>query len=950
MLSRENEARVNAYADWLVNNQSRKGSPEYTEVENSYKSLRAQQMAEPGFGDQARALLGGIGEASGIPQAVRGLGNITGSETISDIGGRMGGLVDGRYDPRTMPAREAGRTVGYSAMGIPALSTAARGSTAVRGMAPITPSTANVSTLQRVTDPIIQPFVRSPGRAATAEVGFGGVAGTGTFAAETLAPGDDAVRALAETGMTLGYGAIHDQVKRAGTTVFNIGRTAVNNLRQTFKSLTPEGRNSEAGKILMQAIANSGEDPKVIMKALNDRKGALSTAAQTSGSRGLSAVEKTLIGGDDAFKVSVRQQGDQELARLENEIRTLENSGNVELVKAGAQMRKDTINGYLDQRLKRAETVASKAIADLDSGVTKTAASVKTRKIIDDAIKSAREDEKKLWERLDKTMPIEVGSLVNLRRSLIDKGDILPEDKLPGVLPAVLRRFKKLSKASAESEEIVRAFGGEAPAAATVKSNDIIKFRSRILALQRAASNDGRFDDARIYGKYADEALSLLSDLPNAATARAFSQQLNAKLTNSVIADITQRRPRGAAPFRPETTLEAVFQGSPEQQVAARDELISGVTPVTREDQTAAVDMTNPQQANEAMGDFLRAMAIETVKDGKIDNAALANFRRNNSELLSKYPELLTSVQSAESAQASLSQLQQNIPTLRRSINEGKYASVIGTENLDALIVEALTTGAKKTPVKNIRTLSLFAKKAGSPGSENQQNAIDGLRSSIINYAMAQENPYAAFTQPLGTNQPSIKKLLVQQGILSKKQGDAFEIMIGGFTQAQNRQNVIGDVAKIDEMFGPISKSVDLMSRLIGSYLINLSPAINQNNSLIMSGAAARTATQTILKDPRAAIRETLKDIIKDPQRTAQVLELAKPAKPRAPIIGEQQLADAFDGMVSVYKDLPSKFFTGTGFLIGLGMPRTVRPGASAAIIGEAATGEAMDAYNELTQ
>ena len=121
--------------------------------------------------------------------------------------------------------------------------------------------------------------------------------------------------------------------------------------------------------------------------------------------------------------------------------------------------------------------------------------------------------------------------------------------------------------------------------------------------------------------------------------------------------------------------------------MAARDELISGVTPVTREDQTAAVDMTNPQQANEAMGDFLRAMAIETVKDGKIDNAALANFRRNNSELLSKYPELLTSVQSAESAQASLSQLETNIPTLRRSINEGKYASVIGTENLDALIV-----------------------------------------------------------------------------------------------------------------------------------------------------------------------------------------------------------------------------------------------------------------------
>ena len=69
MLSRENEARVNAYADWLVNNQSRKGSPEYTEVENSYKSLRTQQMAEPEFGDQARAFVGGMSETTAIPQA-----------------------------------------------------------------------------------------------------------------------------------------------------------------------------------------------------------------------------------------------------------------------------------------------------------------------------------------------------------------------------------------------------------------------------------------------------------------------------------------------------------------------------------------------------------------------------------------------------------------------------------------------------------------------------------------------------------------------------------------------------------------------------------------------------------------------------------------------------------------------------------------------------------------
>ena len=44
MLSEENQARMNAYADWLVANEGQEGSPDFVEVQDKYQVLREQHM------------------------------------------------------------------------------------------------------------------------------------------------------------------------------------------------------------------------------------------------------------------------------------------------------------------------------------------------------------------------------------------------------------------------------------------------------------------------------------------------------------------------------------------------------------------------------------------------------------------------------------------------------------------------------------------------------------------------------------------------------------------------------------------------------------------------------------------------------------------------------------------------------------------------------------------
>ena len=942
-LSREDQGALNAFADFINAHNAKPDAdpkdPKYLDAVAGFKELVRIQNLEPTFGEEARAFVGGASEMTGVPQALEyggramsALGMDAGKD-VTQLGFQMGGLTPaGEYPQATRAAREGGRTFGSNLLPLGILQNVAKGATAVRGINPITPSTPNVSTLQRVTDPMIQPFVRSPLSANLAEQSLAGAASAGTIAAEEIDPDNALLRTGLELGSSLTLGLFYDKIRSAGRFGSKAGSKAFGTLNRFAKSMTKSGRQSAAGDVIMRVLADAGEDPAAILKRLNEgetlaRADALSeqTPAQFTGSRGLAQLEQFLSkgAGGDRFKVATDVRGKNEVIRLEKAIADLNATGDADAVQVAAQLRKDLIEEKLDQRLSSAEGLAAQSKAALQTGVkSKRVSSERVRAAINFAIKKARADETKLWKATEQDVPIEIGSLSTLRQELIDNGDILPEEKLPSVLQATLRRYERLGKRSAESEEIVRVFGDGAPAATTVNSGELITFRSRILALAREEATNGQFRQARIYNKYADRVLDLIENVPGSEDALAFSRELNNRLTTSIIGDITATRSRGAAPVRPEQTLEAVISGSPEQRTVAAQEVVQGTTPIPSGDQTGRVDMTNPKEATEAIGDFLQAMAVDTFKGNKVDPSALDKFVKANGELLQQYPELLKIVQNSSSATRALDEMSQRVSTTRDRFRNGVFGKLINAENPEAVINEALKIGGDSTPMRNLRTLAMTAKRGG-------KDAVDGLRSGVINHVMSQDAaPINVFTNPISTGKTSLKNALVKNGVMSKQQADAFEILLKGLQVAQNRTQLAGDVAPLPaDVLGKTSNVVDLMARYIGSWLATKTPMTNNNTSLIIAYGGARAMRGALIQDPVLAIRDTLKDILLDRKLTAKIIAQSKPYKPAAPIIGDETLEDGMNGIFRKYAALPAKLFVGGLKLAGKSVtPQTLSP------------------------
>ena len=934
-LSEANNARLESYANWLVNfrqNGGDENDSQFKTVSDAYKSLRAEQMAEPTTGQKATAFFGGASEMTAIPQVVAGAGNMLEAfgadnvgKAVKEAGYSMGGLSpEGQYNPDTVPFREGGRTLGSSVVGYGPFGTAAR----LRGVSPTTQTTPNLDKgglfaspkVERTMAPILNQFQKSPLKTAAAETAISVPVSGATIAAVDADPNNPALRALAEFGTGFSSGVVANKIAYP----FRLGADGIKSLSGTlgrFKdSLTPEGRRTAAGEAIARVIGEGGEDYDAILRSLDTgiSGGSVGTAAQTAQSPSLTGLEKLLAkSGGDAFGVNVRGKGEQEIARFTSQLDKLVASGDPNLIKIAAQERKKFMDARVNKVLENAESKAETALIALRNGEgDKSAISVQARGVINNAIKTARKQESEIWGTVSQTEPIDATSLVGLRKQLIEQGRILPTEELPSVLQAAIRRMGKQVKAAQKSGK-----------PSTVKSGDILNFRSRILNLERESRVAGKFNDASIYREYANAALKSLDGLSGADMARQFSRSLNDKLTRSVIADITKSRLRGGDPVRPETTLEKVISGSPQKSAATSDELVEGVTPVQVGDEP--LDMTNPENMQTLIGEFLNAAAVNTLKNGQVDPNALRTFTRANSKLLQQYPQLLDIVTNAGNTKQALDTVTKRVTGLRESINSGILGKLLSTENPDAVVTEALKVNGSTTPVKNMSNLAIAARRGG-------QEATAGLKSSVINHIASNADPSATFNNPLSRTQPSIKQLMISNKLMTKDQAEAFGILLDGMQRAKTSAAMFSDggIATADEAaLGKQSKIVDIFSRWLGSAISTSGPMNTQAQGLVIAGAGARQGREMIMKQPMFAIRETIKEILLDPQLTRQVLKEAKPYKPAPPIAGMDDLELKVGGMLSRYVGTPIKRFIGI-------TPMSVRPTITPSITAELFAGE----------
>ena len=170
------------------------------------------------------------------------------------------------------------------------------------------------------------------------------------------------------------------------------------------------------------------------------------------------------------------------------------------------------------------------------------------------ALKDARAGERSLWRSLQRDVPTEPQNLEEAFLSV--RSELLEEEALSAPIEAFMRRVTRVLNpeevAKEGAEEIVEV----------VTSGDLLRFRSRVLEMQRQARGGSSpdFGLARRLGTIADGALDDLSDIPGTDEARAFSRSLNNIFTRGEVGNLLGFDARGG--LRVEAPREPARQRS----------------------------------------------------------------------------------------------------------------------------------------------------------------------------------------------------------------------------------------------------------------------------------------------------------------------------------------------------------------------------------------------------
>ena len=365
------------------------------------------------------------------------------------------------YTPSVRPYGESGYTfgAGLTIAPIPAL-TAGK---FIPGTMSFSRNIANLNgrnqfTLQQFKPTMVERMqkaaVERPGAFFRTEAaGIGGSA-YGTYLAESKYPGN----ALARMGAEIGLGVASPVALADG--VLSFGK---NQIVSAYKSLTPEGRMSKQGQALYNFLEKNGESPQALLSAVKnqDEMNALAaelgvelgprTTAGVTGSPAMLLLQNTLAQ-DKAYGPTVRNAIRQDYDGMTKLIELMTASGDQTLISKAAELRKQTMEGMIIQRLddiNAASIRLNKAVAPDDINAAMKA-SQNIEVLTDKAIKEMRDVESGFYNAVDGKELIEIPNLTSAYRNI--------ENELTELgisMPPAVRRL--VFKAEGESVEVAEA-------------------------------------------------------------------------------------------------------------------------------------------------------------------------------------------------------------------------------------------------------------------------------------------------------------------------------------------------------------------------------------------------------------------------------------------------------------------------------------------------------------
>jgi hypothetical protein len=701
---------------------------------------------------------------------------------------------------------------------------------------------AALSAAREVTPSVGRNIVRSQVGAA-AEPGFMAAqapatlgAGAGAYGAEFFFPGSNLAQVIAQLG---------GGIAGAGTGIAgkNAVTAATNRLTDPLATMTPEGAERAIARAIAKELEKYGEDPAALIRRLSEPDavpGAL--PAERSGSRVLMGVQETLAKHDPDLANSIAKSNEQFRARLAQSLQDEFSPAPQANLTGAAKDYDDYLQGLVSNARQEARATAEhvQPLAPAE----REAANRQARDALERALRVARTRENQLWGAVDRDgyLPI----LDTNAAHEVARRDMLPEEKFPSVIEAVLKRF---------GDEPVQQFG------------ELQRFRSLLLSEARKARSQDDWELNRRLNMLADGALEDMSRMGGQEVERArdFSRILNDRFSRSFAGDVLGLKDTGAPAVRPELTLERAGAGTGARPASQMRELRTAVEPIG-----GGPPRPEMQQAQEQ---FVRTLSQNVIdpSTGAVKPDAAMKFMRDNGPLLEQFPQYREALDTAVTAQIAADYMAvHTADNTRKQV----FAKILGSGEKPAVAVGKIIMG--ENPHRDLAELVRIAQRGGP-------EAVGGLRGAIMEFVTKQaatkdgvsyETVREILTQPMTPGGRSLLDAMRVHNVVTPDQRRAILDRIALGTRHQNASKT---AARIDDVGDEASKELREGTRILGAKLASWLGVTGggAGPSLQVAQIAANVSERALAKYPIERARKIIQDAMKaeDPQQLISILE-----------------------------------------------------------------------------
>jgi len=853
-------ATAEQYAQWLVDNQDKKGTPDFETVKKAYLEVRPSTASEKIEG-AGRGVNVGLADVLGAPvdainQLPRLLNLLPGEQgfgpiTESPVGGSqsirnaMTNLFDLGYQniedlPKDQrPFAQGGEVFGQTVGTILPVFGAARNVSALGATVKAAPKSNIVS---QTVDDIVKTTAANPGTTAAVETGLALAPSVGAGLAEQARPGDPTTRMYGELA-----GAFSPVV------LSTVLPTLTANITRALGTLTPSGRERQAAKLVQTDQLERGADLTAEAKKLREAKGS-GTAGQVTGNQGFLAIENELVKSGGQISEDIAKQTQLAISEFNDAYRAAITSGDPELVRLAAQARQDYLVQSLDERVKTAAKRAQDLQATNMPNVDRAQINKQARDIVESALVTARKTENQLWSGVKRDLVVQADNTLSAFNDV--KASLASGEDLPAPLKAVIKDIKKDQKKKKLGK-------GE------TTTGNLLRTRSRYLELAREARAQSKFGDARMYSQVADAMLKDLDPVTGdiAKTAREFSRELNKKFTQGFVGKTLGFDRDGGITVDPTRTLDVARSGQDQQTLLNLQALRNAAG-----DQSG--DMMQLQQK------FLQSFASDATNyDGSVNPQKLDNFIRSNAQTIQDLGLTDTFTSTEQAARLAERVADQALQGTKFARTKSTTAKVLGTNNVNEFINRVLRSGDVAGGIKDV---SRLAKKSGDP------SVLDGLRYGV--YETLLDNATTSSGMISGTRldqllnaktgNQTVRQTLMVNGLFNSQQMKNVDRLIA---KTKEFESALANTDQFENLLGKEDIFFDLLLRIGGANLGG-SSALGQaaGAPLVLAGAGVRTAKNAFEKMPKLRVKTILAEAIKDPKLMADLLERPTTAKLKA--------------------------------------------------------------------